>query len=86
MSLAELGIALSLAEAGSDRAHAIERDLRRRLVVERRGTARYPAALWFLAGGMVAIAAFQLGAATSVNAVPVASMHSPASVKTVVNY
>jgi hypothetical protein len=61
MSFDEIAIALSLCDAGSGRAAHLEQELRRRLVADRRRQARYPAALWFLAGGLVAITAFQLG-------------------------
>lgn len=62
MSFGELAVSLSLCDTGSERGALLEQELRRRLVAERRRKARYPAALWFLVGGMVAITAFQLGA------------------------
>ncbi len=62
MSFDEIAIALSLADTGSERAAHLEQELRRRLAAGGRQKARHPAALWFLAGALVAITAFQLGA------------------------
>lgn len=62
MSFDEIAIALSLADTGSERAAHLEQELRRRLAAGERQKARHPAALWFLAGALVAITAFQLGA------------------------
>ena len=61
MSFDELAIAISLCDAGSERSAHLEQEVRRRLRADARRQARYPAALWFLVGALVAMTAFQLG-------------------------
>lgn len=82
MSFDEIALALSRCDAGSERAAHLEQELRRRLVAERKRQARHPAALWFLAGGLLAITAFQLG--TGMRTLPMWSQGAspPAAVKT----
>ena len=63
MSLAELGIALSLHEPGTPRSAAVEEELRRRLLREKASAPRTPPTVAFLLGALVTVTAVQVGAA-----------------------
>lgn len=63
MSLPELALALSLAEPGSPSWRAVHKEMRRRLG-DRSERRNHSAAAMFLAGAMVAVTAFYIGAMT----------------------
>ncbi|HYC36015.1 MAG TPA: hypothetical protein VEC19_06310 [Usitatibacter sp.] len=65
MSFAELAVQLSITQTGSSRAAFLERELRRRLASEQAGLMRYQLAIGVVAGGLIALASFYMGAAVA---------------------